>query len=81
MSDDRRNGSLLDINFVLKNGHSILLEGVGIKVFDALRQSCRDNFEDFNDNHFDKRFVWGSKTGVAVDEIAGWRVLKQYNEK
>jgi len=85
MADDRRNGSLLNIDFVLKNGQTMLLEGVGIKVFDALRQSCRDIFEDYDGeaqhNHFDKRFIWGSKTGVSVDEIAGWRVLKQYNEK
>lgn len=80
-----RNGSLLDIEFVLKNGKKQLLCGVGIKVFDALRQSCRDVFDDYDDddspkhNHFDKRFIWGNKTGVAVEEIAAWEILKQYD--
>ena len=80
MSDNRRSGSLLDIDFLLKNGYWVLLEGVGIKVFDALRQSSRTEFED-EENCFDKRFVWGAKAGISVDEIAGWRVQKQYDEK
>jgi hypothetical protein len=84
MSMADRNGSMLDIDFLLKNGQNLLLEGVGIKVFDALRQSCRDVFDEYEGepqhNHFDKRFIWGSETGVAVEEIAGWRVLRQYNK-
>lgn len=71
MSD--RNGDLLDIEFILKtSGAKVILTGVGIKVFDALRTS--------KPNQFTKHFIWGDETGIAVSEIASWKVVQQYDD-
>lgn len=69
-----RNGDLLDIEFTLKtSGEKVVLVGVGIKVFDALRTS--------KPNQFTKHFIWGDETGIAVSEIACWKVLQQYDDE
>lgn len=65
---ERKNGEYMDIEFVLKTGHSIVLQGVGIKVFDALRKK----------DEFDKHFIWGENSGVAVEDISAWRIITQY---
>ena len=72
MSNDRKNGSLLDILFYLRSGQVIVLKEVGIKVFDALRM--------MKPEQFDKNFIWGSDKGVAVQDITGWEVISQYDE-
>ena len=69
---ERRDGEFLDIEFVLKSGHTVVVPSVRIKVFDAVRQ--------MKTNSYDKTFVWGNGAGVAVADIAGWRVISQYEE-
>ena len=69
---DYRSGDLLDVEFILNNGHSVVLRAMSIKVFDALRM--------MKPTMFDKHFVWGKKAGVAVEEIAGWRIIDQYED-
>ena len=71
--DDKRHGSLLDISFVLKNGRSVVLKGVMIKVYDAFRQ--------MKTGSFDKRFIWGDGTGVDVDDISAWTIISQYDDE
>lgn len=75
MTNDRP-GSSLDLEFVLKSGETIILKGIDIKVFDAFRK------QKTNSNHpsFDKRFIWGEDSGVDQQEIAGWRVISQYEK-
>lgn len=67
-----REGSMLNIEFTMKNGRQVTLTGIGIRVFDALRQ--------MKPGAFDKRFIWGDNTGVAVEEISSWIILQQYDE-
>jgi hypothetical protein len=69
---ERRDGEFLDIEFMLKSGHTVNVPQVRIKVFDAVRQ--------MKPNGYDKSFVWGSGAGVAVEDIAGWRVISQYED-
>jgi hypothetical protein len=70
--DEKRSGCLLDIQFILNMGQKIILKGVGIKVFDALRQ--------MKEGSFDKKFIWGHEAGVAVADISGWIIISQYDE-
>ena len=67
---ERKDGNLLDIEFILKNGGTIVVREVRIKVFDAIRLMKNDEY--------DKAFVWGSESGICVSAIAGWRVISQY---
>lgn len=69
---ERRDGEFLDIEFILKSGHTIVVPQVRIKVFDAVRMMKAGDY--------DKCFVWGSGAGVSVEDIAGWRVISQYEE-
>lgn len=70
---ERKDGEFLDIEFILKNGRTLVVRSIRIKVFDAVRQmKRRDNY--------DKIFLWGEECGVTVDEIAGWRIISQYEE-
>jgi hypothetical protein len=68
----RRSGELLDIEFITKSGQTLVIREIGIKVFDALRK--------MKSGEFDKHFVWGTESGIAIDSIAGWKVISQYEE-
>lgn len=69
---DKRRGSLVDLEIILKNKEKVTLTGVGIKIFDAIRQMPPGSF--------DKRFMWGHDAGVDVGDISGYRVISQYDD-
>ena len=69
----RKSGDLLDIEFILKSGRSIVLRELSIKVFDAVRK--------MKSGSFDKHFIWGDESGITIDEIAGWNVISQYESE
>jgi len=69
-------GNLVDLRIILRNREIVVLRGVKITVFDALRKMPQ--------GQFDKNFIWGDDpdrwpVGCAVSEIAAWEVLDQYD--
>ena len=67
---DRREGDLLDVEFILHNGHTVVVKELNFKVFDAFRNRGAE---------YNKRYLWGPETGISIENVSGWRIVSQYN--